>query len=51
VPSKKTEAEDTSSKHFPSIENIKSISDFVAWMEYWALFNDTRPVETFVSLV
>jgi hypothetical protein len=32
VPSKKTEAVEASSKHFPSTENIKSILDFVAWM-------------------
>ena len=51
VPSKKTEAVEASSKHFPSIENIKSISDFVAWMEYWALFNEIRPVDNFTSLV
>jgi len=49
VPSKKTEALDASSKHLPSIENMKSISDFVAWIEYWALFNEMRPVETFTS--
>jgi len=51
VPSKKTEAADASSKHFPSMENIKSISDFVTWMEYSALFNETRPVDTLTSLV
>jgi hypothetical protein len=51
VPSKKTEAVEASSKHFPSTENIKSISVFVAWMEYWALFNEIRPVVTFISLV
>jgi hypothetical protein len=51
VPSKKTEAVDASSKHFPSIENIKSISDFVACIEYWALFKEMRPVEIFISLV
>ena len=33
------------------IENIKSISDFVAWMEYCALFKEMRPVDIFTSLV